>query len=146
MFDQVAIIGCGLIGSSVFRALKKNGSVKKIITFDTNNSVAEIIKKENLSDEIVSNPEAAVKNADLVLVATPLSSFESAINSIKEFLKPSSILTDTSSVKTSVDKIVKKMLHGSQDILLLGLKKVAQEQVLLIYLRVGGLYLLQRQI
>tara|TARA_Y100001970_G_scaffold247650_1_gene316538 strand:- start:3449 stop:4348 length:900 start_codon:yes stop_codon:yes gene_type:complete len=109
MFDQVAIIGCGLIGSSVFRALKKNGSVKKIITFDTNNSVAEIIKKENLSDEIVSNPEAAVKNADLVLVATPLSSFESAINSIKEFLKPSSILTDTSSVKTSVDKIVKKI-------------------------------------
>ena len=56
MFEQVSIIGCGLIGSSVFRALKKNGSVKKVITFDSDKSVSEIIKKENLSDKIVSNP------------------------------------------------------------------------------------------
>ena len=109
MFDQVTIIGCGLIGSSVFRALKRNGTVKKIISFDNNSSVKEIIKKENLSDEIFSNPGDAVKNADLVLVATPLSSFETAIKSIKDYLKPNSILTDTSSVKKSVDAIVKKI-------------------------------------
>ena len=70
MFEQVSIIGCGLIGSSVFRALKKNGSVKKVITFDNDKSVCEIIKKENLSDKIVSTPEEAVNNADLVLIST----------------------------------------------------------------------------
>ncbi len=47
MFEQVSIIGCGLIGSSVFRALKKNSLAKKVITFDNNKSVSEIIKKEN---------------------------------------------------------------------------------------------------
>ena len=72
MFEQVSIIGCGLIGSSVFRALKKNGSVKKVITFDNDKSVCEIIKKENLSDKIVSTPEEAVNNADLVLISTQM--------------------------------------------------------------------------
>ena len=109
MIEQVSIIGCGLIGSSVFRALKKSGSVKKIITFDNNKSVSEIIKKENLSDKIVSSPEEAVSNADLVLISTPLSSFESALNSVKKYLKSGSILTDTNSVKKGADVIVKKM-------------------------------------
>ena len=109
MFEQVSIIGCGLIGSSIFKSLKKNKSVKKIITFDNDQSVSEIIKKENLSDKIVSSSEEAVSNADLVLISTPLSSFESAIDSIKKNLKSGSILTDTSSVKKGADLIVKKM-------------------------------------
>ncbi len=109
MFEQVSIIGCGLIGSSIFKSLKKNKSVKKVITFDNDKSVNEIIKKENLSDKIVSSSEEAVSNADLVLISTPLSSFESAIDSIKKNLKSGSILTDTSSVKKGADLIVKKM-------------------------------------
>ena len=81
MFEQVSIIGCGLIGSSVFRALKKNKTVKKVITFDTSKSVNEIIKNENLSDKIVYNAKEAVENADLVLISTPLSGFKSAVGS-----------------------------------------------------------------
>jgi len=109
MFEQVSIIGCGLIGSSVFRALKKNSFAKKVITFDNDKSVSEIINKENLSDKTVSSPEEAVSNADLVLISTPLSSFEPAIDSIKKHLKSGSILTDTNSVKKGADVIVKKM-------------------------------------
>ena len=109
MFENVSIIGCGLIGSSVFRALKKNGLAKTVITFDNNKSVSEIIKKENLSDRIVSSPEEAVSNGDLVLISTPLSSFESAVDSIKKNLKLGSILTDTSSVKKGANAIIKKM-------------------------------------
>ena len=109
MFEQVSIIGCGLIGSSVFRALKKSNLVKKVITFDNDKSVSEIIKKENLSDKIVSNPKEAVNNADLVLISTPLSGFESVVNSIKDHLKSGSILTDTSSVKKGPNEIVKKI-------------------------------------
>ena len=50
MFDQVSIIGCGLIGSSVLRRLKKNKSAKKLVSYDNNKSVSEIIKKERLSN------------------------------------------------------------------------------------------------
>ena len=109
MFEQVSIIGCGLIGSSVFRALKKGSLARTVITFDDNKSVCEIIKKENLTDKIVSDPKEAVNNADLVLISTPLSGFEKAVNSIKDHLKPGSILTDTSSIKKGPNEIIKKI-------------------------------------
>ncbi len=109
MFDQISIIGCGLIGSSIFKGLKKVGSIKKIITYDNDKSVNEIIKKDKLSDEIFKSAGDAVKNSDLIIIATPISSFENVLNSIKDNLKTGSILTDTCSVKTGVSKIFKKM-------------------------------------
>ena len=109
MFDQISIIGCGLIGSSIFKRLKKTGSTKKIITYDNNKSVNEIIKKDKLSDEIFNSAGEAVKNSDLVIIATPISSFENVLSSIKDNLKAGSILTDTCSVKTGVSKTFEKM-------------------------------------
>ena len=109
MFDQISIIGCGLIGSSIFKGLKKIGSIKKIITYDNDKSVNEIIKKDKLSDEIFKSAGDAVKNSDLIIIATPISSFENVLNSIKDNLKTGSILTDTCSVKTGVSKIFEKM-------------------------------------
>ena len=109
MFNQVTIIGCGLIGSSIFKGLKKIGSIKKIITYDQDKTVTEIIKKDRLSDEIFDSVGEAVKNSDLVIIATPISSFESVLNSIKDNLKTGSILTDTCSVKTGVGKILEKI-------------------------------------
>ena len=109
MFKRVSIIGCGLIGSSILRRLKKNSLVKKIVAYDNNKSVREIIKKLNISDEISSSPVEATKNSDLVIISTPSSRFESVVNSIKNNLKPGSILTDTCSVKKGVDQIVKKL-------------------------------------
>ena len=106
MFNQVSIIGCGLIGSSVLRCLKKNKSIKKIISFDKNKSVNDLIKKNNLSDQVAANLRDAVSNSDLILIATPLSSFESVIDSIKDNLKQGSIITDTCSVKKGINKII----------------------------------------
>ena len=109
MFNQISIIGCGLIGSSIFKGLKKVGSIKKIITYDNDKSVNEIIKKDKLSDEIFKSAGDAVKNSDLIIIATPISSFENVLNSIKDNLKTGSILTDTCSVKTGVSKIFEKI-------------------------------------
>tara|TARA_Y100001970_G_scaffold265590_1_gene353370 strand:- start:3514 stop:4413 length:900 start_codon:yes stop_codon:yes gene_type:complete len=109
MFNQITIIGCGLIGSSVLRRLKNNRSIKKIVTYDNDKTVSEIIKKTNLSDDIAASPSEAVKNSDLILLSVPLSSFESTVDSIKNNLKSGSILTDTCSVKKGVNEIVKKM-------------------------------------
>ena len=109
MFNQLSIIGCGLIGSSIFKALKKKGSVKKLITFDNDESVAKIIRKEKLTDKIVSSLEEAVHDSQLVLISTPFSSFESIVGSLKKYLKPGTILTDTNSVKKGPDEIIKKI-------------------------------------
>ena len=109
MFNQLSIIGCGLIGSSIFKALKKKGLAKKLITFDNDESVTKIIKKEKLTDKIVSSLEEAVHDSQLVLIATPLSSFESIVGSLKKYLKPGTILTDTNSVKKGPNEIIKKI-------------------------------------
>ena len=109
MFNQLSIIGCGLIGSSIFKALKKKGLVKKLITFDNDESVTKIIKKEKLTDKIVSSLEEAVHDSQLVLISTPLSSFESIVGSLKKYLKPGTILTDTNSVKKGPNEIIKKI-------------------------------------
>ena len=61
MFNQLSIIGCGLIGSSIFKALKKKGSVKKLITFDNDESVTKIIRKEKLT-EPKNRPNTAMKS------------------------------------------------------------------------------------
>ena len=109
MFNQLSIIGCGLIGSSIFKALKKKGLVKKLITFDNDESVTKIIRKEKLTDKIVSSLEEAVHDSQLVLISTPLSSFESIVGSLKKYLKPGTILTDTNSVKKGPNEIIKKI-------------------------------------
>ena len=110
MFNQLSIIGCGLIGSSIFKALKKKGLVKKLITFDNDESVNRIIKKEKLTDKVASSLEEAVHDSQLVLISTPLSSFESIVGSLKKYLKPGTILTDTNSVKKDQMKLLKKSI------------------------------------
>ena len=109
MFNQLSIIGCGLIGSSIFKALTKKGLAKKLITFDNDESVTKIIKKEKLTDKIVSSLEEAVHDSQLVLISTPFSSFESIVGSLKKYLKPGTILTDTNSVKKGPNEIIKKI-------------------------------------
>ena len=81
MFDQVLVIGCGLIGSSILRCLNRNKIVKKLIACDNEQYVCDYIKKLSICNEVVSNPNDAVKNSDLVIVSTPLSSFEHVVNS-----------------------------------------------------------------
>tara|TARA_B100000700_G_scaffold293813_1_gene355152 strand:+ start:197 stop:349 length:153 start_codon:yes stop_codon:yes gene_type:complete len=46
MFNQISIIGCGLIGSSILRRLNKNKSIKKLFAYDNDESVCKIIKKK----------------------------------------------------------------------------------------------------
>ena len=60
MFDQISIIGCGLIGSSIFKGLKKVGSIKKIITYDNDKSVNEIIKKTTPATKTAPSASAGV--------------------------------------------------------------------------------------
>ena len=109
MFKQITVIGCGLIGSSILRRLKKIKTIKKSVSYDKNKNVTDVIKKENISDIVAPSLIDAVKNSDFILIATPLSSFENIIEVIKDHLKPGSILTDTCSVKTGVDNVVRKL-------------------------------------
>ncbi len=108
MFDKISIIGCGLIGSSILRATQEQKLATKISIYDKSNKVIEYLKK-NFTADICSNVEESVKDADLIIISAPLSSYREILLSIKSNLKEGSILTDTGSTKKEVNKIVNNL-------------------------------------
>ena len=108
MFGKISIIGCGLIGSSILRATQEQKLAKKISVYDKSNKVIEYLKK-NFTADICSNVTESVKDADLIIISAPLSSYKEILLSIKSNLKEGSILTDTGSTKKEVNKIVNNL-------------------------------------
>ena len=108
MFNKISIIGCGLIGSSILRAVEEKKLASKLSVFDKSNHVNSYLKK-NFSSEVCSNISEAVIDSDLTIIASPLSSYKEILISIKANLKKGSILTDTGSAKKEVNKIIKNI-------------------------------------
>ena len=106
MFNTVSIIGCGLIGSSILRAIQKRNLAKEVKIFDLSKEVGAYLKKENICLNISTDIRNCIKDSDLIIIATPLSSYKEIILSIKDDLKRGTILTDTGSVKKEVMKII----------------------------------------
>jgi cyclohexadieny/prephenate dehydrogenase len=106
MFDTISIIGCGLIGSSILRAIKSKKLAKEIKVFDHSKEVTAYLKKEDICTNVSNDIQQCVVNSDLIIIATPLSSYKEIILSIKDSLKKNTILTDTGSVKKEVMKII----------------------------------------
>ena len=108
MFNKVCIIGCGLIGSSIARSIKKNNLSRKVVSSNRSNNTNKKIIKLNIVDEASSDTKKIVKGSDLIIIATPLSSYENVILKIKKSLKKGSILTDVGSVKEKVISLIEK--------------------------------------
>ena len=109
MFDKICIIGCGLIGSSILRGITNKKISKSVTIFDKSKEVVEIIKKENLCDNISKDIQSAVKDSDLVILAVPLSSYKEVLLSAKDSFRNEAIVTDTGSVKKEVNKIFENL-------------------------------------
>ena len=108
MFNKISIIGCGLIGSSILRAIEEKKITSKVSAYDKSPRVTEYLKK-NFSIEICKNISDVVVDSDLVIVASPLSSYKEILLSIKSNLKENVILTDTGSAKKEVNKIISNL-------------------------------------
>ena len=108
MFSKISIIGCGLIGSSILRATQEKKLATKISVYDKSNKVIEYLKK-NFSADICTDLSETTKDADLIIISAPLSSYKEILLSIKSNLKEGSILTDTGSTKKEVNKIVNNL-------------------------------------
>ena len=108
MFNKISIIGCGLIGSSILRAVEEKKLATKITAYDKSSKVIDYLKK-NFSVEICSNISDVVKDSDLVVIASPLSSYKEILLSIHTRLKENVILTDTGSAKKEVNKIISNL-------------------------------------
>jgi len=110
MFKKICIIGCGLIGSSLARAIKKYNLSEKIVSSNRSDIVNKKVLELKIVNDSSSDTQKMAKDSDLIIIATPLSSYENVILKIKNSLKNGMILTDVGSVKEGVISLVEKAI------------------------------------
>jgi cyclohexadieny/prephenate dehydrogenase len=98
-FDRVALIGIGLIGSSLARVLRRHRPDTTIIACARRAETLATVRRLELADGTTDDPAEAAEGADLVVIATPLSAYAAIGERIKPALKDGAILTDVGSVK-----------------------------------------------
>lgn len=101
MIKHCAIIGIGLIGGSLALALKEQGIAEYICAVEKNEENLQMALASGAIDTGSSLPEA-VKDADLVVLATPVGSMTSLFEQLKKYLKPGAVVTDVGSTKQSI--------------------------------------------
>jgi len=99
LFDRVAIIGIGLIGSSLARLLRRDCPTTHITACARRAETLAAVERLRIADATTDDPVAAVADADLVVLGTPLSAYAGIAAKIAPALKPGAIVTDVGSVK-----------------------------------------------
>ena len=102
LYDQITIIGLGLIGSSLALGIKEKSLTNKLIGFDNNPDYQSAISDLKMVDELSDNLAASVEGADLIILATPVGTYSDIGAVIKDHLKIGATVTDVGSVKASV--------------------------------------------
>ena len=111
-FDTVCIIGLGLIGGSIGLSMKKNNFDSKITGYAKTEKTLLRAVERGFIDRAEKSLVKAVDGADLVILATPLSTFRPIIEEIAPFLKKGSIVTDTGSAKfTVLEELKLSLIH-----------------------------------
>jgi cyclohexadieny/prephenate dehydrogenase len=102
IYDRMAVIGCGLIGSSVIRAARAAGAVGSVAVADASPAHRAEIEALGYADLVTADPAEAVRDADLVVFAVPVLAMGPAAAAATGALKPGATVTDVGSVKVSV--------------------------------------------
>ena len=99
LFDRVALIGIGLIGSSLARVLRRDSPDTKIVACARRPETLVAVRRLELADDATDDPAEAAAGADIIVIATPLSAYAAIGERIKPALKAGAIVTDVGSVK-----------------------------------------------
>ena len=113
-FKKITIIGVGLIGGSLGLALKEKKPNFKIVGIDKQNIIEKAIALGAI-DEGTVNLKEGIKEADIIIIATPVKTIINILTQINPFLKKGCLVTDTGSIKQKIvqkaNKILSKDIH-----------------------------------
>lgn len=110
MFEQLGLIGCGLMGGSFALALKRAGLVKRVVGYSKSPTTTERARALGVIDLEAPSALLAVSGADLVLLAVPVSATESSLKAIRHLLTPNTLLMDVGSTKCDVVAAAQRVL------------------------------------
>ena len=110
MINKITIIGVGLIGGSLARALKDKNLAKTVFGYGRDRSRLDDAKKSNIIDDYSTQIEEAVNHADIIVIATPVGTFRNIFNEVKPLIANDVIISDVGSTKTNIVDIAKEIL------------------------------------
>lgn len=102
LFGRLAVIGIGLIGSSILRGARKHGLAGTLVAADASAAVLQRVRDLAIADVVVDDIGIAAEGADCVICCVPSGAFAAVAEAIAPHLKPGAIVTDTGSVKGAV--------------------------------------------
>lgn len=110
MFNQLGVIGCGLMGGSFALALKRAGLVKRVIGYSKSPSTTERARQLGVIDQAAESALLAVSGSDVVLIAVPVSATESTFKAIRHLVEPGVLFMDVGSTKRDVVDAARRVL------------------------------------
>lgn len=102
IFERVALIGAGLIGSSIARAARQFGAAREVAILDASPQVMARVRELDIADETSGDAATALRGADLVVISTPVGVCGAVAEAIAPHLEPGAVLSDVGSVKGAV--------------------------------------------
>ena len=111
MFEQLGLIGCGLMGGSFALAMKKAGLVKRVVGYSKSPSTTDRARQLGVIDVEAPSALLAVAGADIVLVAVPVAATEATLKAIKHLVTPQMLVMDVGSTKADVVQAARRALR-----------------------------------
>lgn len=111
MFNQLGLIGCGLMGGSFALALKRAGLVKRVVGYSKSPSTTERARQLGIIDVAAESALLAVSGSDLVLLAVPVSATETTLKTIRALIEPGVLVMDVGSTKRDVVDAARRSLR-----------------------------------
>lgn len=113
VYAKLAVIGCGLIGSSVVRAARAAGAANTIAVAEASEAARARVVELGLADQVTGDAAEAVRGADLVIFAVPVMSMEAAASAAAPGLEPGVTISDVGSVKGHVAEVLARACPDS---------------------------------
>ena len=113
MFEQLGLIGCGLMGGSFALALKRAGLVKRVVGYSKSPSTTERARQMGVIDVEAPSALLAVSGADIVLLAVPVSATEATFKAIRHLVNPNTLIMDVGSTKRDVVDAARRVLRDN---------------------------------
>jgi prephenate dehydrogenase len=111
MFEQLGLIGCGLMGGSFALAMKRGGLVKRVVGYSKSPSTTERARQMGVIDVEAPSALLAVSGADIVLLAVPVAATEATLKAIRHLVTHKMLIMDVGSTKRDVVDAARRVLR-----------------------------------
>jgi len=112
--QNIAILGIGLMGSSLSLGLKKRGFAGRILGYARREKTRALAMETGVADAVFADPAEAVREADIIVICVPIWTIAKLAEQIVPVLKPGAVVTDVGSTKSELLKIMEPLFVGSE--------------------------------